>query len=254
MRSAWWAMNIQFAVKDDEVYLIEVNPRASRTVPFVAKAIGQQVAKIAARVMAGEKLSAFPPFKRDLPYMAVKEAVFPFARFQGADPVLSPEMKSTGEVMGIDTTFEAAFLKSQLGAGMVLPRDGVVFVSVKNTDKAVIVPAVRRLIETGFRIIATGGTQSYLAEQGLSVERVNKVAEGQPHIVDKIIDGDIALIFNTTEGWQSLLDSKSIRMAALANKVPYYTTATASVASSAAISAISPDQLEVRSLQDYYAT
>jgi carbamoyl-phosphate synthase large subunit len=247
-------MNIQFAVKDGLVYLIEVNPRASRTVPFVAKAIGQPVAKIAARVMAGEKLATFEPFKRDLPYMAVKEAVFPFARFPGADPVLSPEMKSTGEVMGIDVTFEAAFLKSQLGAGMVPPQSGTVFVSVKNTDKAMIVPAVRRLIETGFRIIATGGTQSFLAEQGLAVERVNKVAEGQPHIVDRIIDGDIALIFNTTEGWQSLLDSKSIRMAALANKVPYYTTAAGSVAAAAAISTISPDQLEVRSLQDYYAS
>jgi carbamoyl-phosphate synthase large subunit len=246
-------MNIQFAVKDGEVYLIEVNPRASRTVPFVAKAIGQPVAKIAARVMAGEKLAAFPPFKRDLPYMAVKEAVFPFARFPGADPALSPEMKSTGEVMGIDTSFEAAFLKSQLGAGMVPPRSGTVFVSVKNTDKAVIVPAVRQLIDQGFRIIATGGTQSYLAEQGLPVERVNKVAEGQPHIVDKIIDGDIALIFNTTEGWQSLMDSKSIRMAALSGKVPYYTTAAASVAVAAAISAIHPDQLEVRSMQDYYS-
>lgn len=245
-------MNIQFAVKDGEVYLIEVNPRASRTVPFVAKAIGQPVAKIAARVMAGEPLANFPAFKRDLPYMAVKEAVFPFARFPGADPVLSPEMKSTGEVMGIDATFEAAFLKSQLGAGMVPPQSGTVFVSVKNTDKAVILPAVRQLIDHGFRVIATGGTQSYLAEQGLAVERVNKVAEGQPHIVDKIIDGDIALIFNTTEGWQSLEDSKSIRQAALAGKVPYYTTATASVAAAMAISAIRPDQLEVRSLQDYY--
>jgi carbamoyl-phosphate synthase large subunit len=247
-------MNIQFAVKDGNVYLIEVNPRASRTVPFVAKAIGQPVAKIAARVMAGEKLSGFEPFKRDLPYIAVKEAVFPFARFPGSDPVLSPEMKSTGEVMGIDATFEAAFLKSQIGAGSILPQAGTVFVSVKNTDKPVIVAGVRRLIEHGFRVLATGGTQSYLAEQGLAVERVNKVAEGQPHIVDKIIDGEIALIFNTTEGWQSLLDSKSIRQAALSGKVPYYTTATASVAAAAAISAIRPEQLEVRSLQDYYGT
>jgi carbamoyl-phosphate synthase large subunit len=249
-------MNIQFAVKDgpegQHVYLIEVNPRASRTVPFVAKAIGQPVAKIAARVMAGEPLSAFPPFKRDLPYMAVKEAVFPFARFPGSDPVLSPEMKSTGEVMGIDATFEAAFLKSQLGAGSILPQGGTAFVSVKNTDKPVIVAAVKRLIDHGFRVIATGGTQSYLAEQGLAVERVNKVAEGQPHIVDKIIDGEIALIFNTTEGWQSLMDSKSIRQAALAGKVPYYTTATASVAAAAAICTVRPDQLEVRALQDYY--
>ena len=245
-------MNIQFAVKDGLVYLIEVNSRASRTVPFVAKAIGQPVAKIAARVMAGEPLSNFEPFKRDLPYMAVKEAVFPFARFPGADPVLSPEMKSTGEVMGIDATFEAAFLKSQLGAGMVLPQSGTVFVSVKNTDKAAIVPAVKRLIEAGFTIIATGGTQTYLAEQGLEVERVNKVAEGQPHIVDRIIDGDIALIFNTTEGWQSLSDSKSIRQAALANKVPYYTTSAGSVAAALAISTIIPEQLAVRAMQDYY--
>ena len=246
-------MNIQFAVKDGEVYLIEVNPRASRTVPFVAKAIGQPVAKIAARVMAGEKLSGFEPFKRDLPYMAIKEAVFPFARFPGADPVLTPEMKSTGEVMGIDQTFEAAFLKSQLGAGMVLPREGTVFVSVKNSDKSVIVSAVRDLLGQGFKVIATGGTQTFLAEQGLAVERVNKVAEGQPHIVDRIIDGDVDLIFNTTEGWQSLLDSKSIRATALEKKVPYYTTATASNAAAAAIAAIAPDQLEVRSLQDYYS-
>ncbi|AWW74677.1 carbamoyl phosphate synthase large subunit [Erythrobacter sp. KY5] len=246
-------MNVQFAVKDGEVYLIEVNPRASRTVPFVAKAIGQPVAKIAARVMAGEMLADFEPFKRDLDYMAIKEAVFPFSRFPGADPVLSPEMKSTGEVMGIDRTFEAAFFKSQIGAGMVPPSEGTVFVSVKNSDKAAIVPAVRQLIEHGFHIIATSGTQKYLSEQGLSVERVNKVAEGQPHIVDKIIDGEVSLIFNTTEGWQSLLDSKSIRATALEKKVPYYTTAAASKAAAAAISAIKPSQLEVRSLQDYYS-
>ncbi|TRD09921.1 carbamoyl-phosphate synthase large subunit [Erythrobacter insulae] len=246
-------MNVQFAVKDDEVYLIEVNPRASRTVPFVAKAIGQPVAKIASRVMAGEKLAEFEPFKRTFDYMAVKEAVFPFSRFPGADPILTPEMKSTGEVMGIDLTFPVAFLKSQLGAGMSLPRKGTVFVSVKNTDKPVIVPAVKTLIDEGFRIVATGGTHDYLSEQGLAVEKVNKVAEGQPHIVDKIIDGDIALIFNTTEGWQSLLDSKSIRATALEKKVPYYTTAAASLAAAQSIAAITPDQLEVRSLQDYYS-
>ncbi|MEM9084839.1 MAG: carbamoyl-phosphate synthase large subunit [Pseudomonadota bacterium] len=246
-------MNVQFAVKDGEVYLIEVNPRASRTVPFVAKAIGQPVAKIAARVMAGEKLAGFEPFKRDLNYMAIKEAVFPFGRFPGSDPVLTPEMKSTGEVMGVDKTFEAAFLKSQIGAGMDLPREGTVFVSVKNSDKSVIVPAVRELLEHGFAVIATSGTQRYLAEQGLAVEQVNKVAEGQPHIVDKIIDGEVALIFNTTEGWQSLLDSKSIRATALEKKVPYYTTAAASRAAAAAIAAIAPDQLEVRPLQDYYS-
>ena len=246
-------MNVQFAVKDGEVYLIEVNPRASRTVPFVAKAIGQPVAKIAARVMAGEKLSTFPPFKRDLDYMAVKEAVFPFTRFPGVDPVLSPEMKSTGEVMGIDANFPIAFAKSQLGAGTRLPSGGVAFVSVKDSDKPVILPAVRQLIEQGFAVIATGGTQRYLAEAGLPVERVNKVAEGRPHIVDRIIDGDVTLIFNTTEGWQSLKDSQSIRGSALSGKVPYYTTAAASLAAAEAIAAMQNTSLEVRSLQDYYS-
>ncbi len=246
-------MNVQFAVKDNEVYLIEVNPRASRTVPFVAKAIGQPVAKIAARVMAGEKLAAFPPFKREFDYMAVKEAVFPFARFPGADPVLSPEMKSTGEVMGIDRAFPAAFLKSQLGAGSNLPRAGTLFVSVKDGDKPVIAPAIKALIDQGFRVIATGGTQRYLAEQGLPVELINKVAQGQPHVVDAMIDGEVDLVFNTTEGWQSMVDSKSIRATALAMKIPYYTTAAASVAAAEAIRLVDPRQLEVRSLQDYYS-
>ena len=245
-------MNIQFAVKDGDVYLIEVNPRASRTVPFVAKAIGQPVAKIAARVMAGEPLSAFPPFRRDLPYMAVKEAVFPFARFPGVDPVLSPEMKSTGEVMGLDTNFATAFLKSQIGAGTNLPRGGTAFVSVKDSDKPVILPAVKQLIAMGFRVVATGGTQKYLADAGLPVERANKVAEGRPHIVDRILDGEIALIFNTTEGWQSLKDSQSIRQAALGARVPVFTTAAASVAATAAIGALG-ETLEVRPVQAYYS-
>ena len=246
-------MNIQFAVQDNTVFLIEVNPRASRTVPFVAKAIGQPVAKIAARVMAGEKLSSFPPFKRELDYMAVKEAVFPFARFPGVDPVLSPEMKSTGEVMVIDSTFARAFAKSQIGAGTMLPDSGVAFVSVKDSDKAVILPAVKQLIELGFTVIATGGTQKYLVDAGLPVERVNKVAEGRPHIVDRIIDGNIAMIFNTTEGWQSHKDSSSIRASALKSKVPYFTTAAASIATAQAIAALRGAKLEVRSLQDYYS-
>jgi carbamoyl-phosphate synthase large subunit len=246
-------MNIQFAVKDGEVYLIEVNPRASRTVPFVAKAIGQPVAKIAARVMAGEKLATFPPFRRELDYMAVKEAVFPFSRFPGVDPVLSPEMKSTGEVMGIDRDFATAFAKSQIGAGTKIPQEGVAFVSVKDSDKPYILPAVKQLIELGFRIVATGGTQKYLAGAGLPVELVNKVAEGRPHIVDKIVDGEIALIFNTTEGWQSFKDSHSIRTSALAAKVPYFTTAAASRAVAQAISATRASPLDVRSLQDYYS-
>ncbi len=246
-------MNVQFAVKDGEVYLIEVNPRASRTVPFVAKAIGQPVAKIAARVMAGEPLSNFEPFKRTFDYMAVKEAVFPWGRFPGADPVLTPEMKSTGEVMGMDRDFSTAFLKSQIAASSALPEKGLLFVSVKDSDKPVILPAVKALIEHGFTAIATGGTQRYLEDAGLRVERVNKVAEGQPHIVDRIIDREVALIFNTTEGWQSLLDSQSIRASALEAHVPYYTTAAASVAAARAITEVSADQLEVRPLQDYYS-
>jgi carbamoyl-phosphate synthase large subunit len=246
-------MNIQFAVKDGEVYLIEVNPRASRTVPFVAKAIGQPVAKIAARVMAGEKLATFPPFKRELDYMAVKEAVFPFARFPGVDPILSPEMKSTGEVMGIDRTFPIAFAKSQLGGGTILPDCGVVFVSVKDSDKPIVLPAVRKLVELGFTIVATGGTAAYLKDAAVPVGRINKVAEGRPHIVDRIVDREIALIFNTTEGWQSLKDSQSIRASALHAKVPYFTTAAASVAAVGAIAALRGAKLEVRSLQSYYA-
>ncbi|AZI37619.1 carbamoyl-phosphate synthase large chain [Caenibius tardaugens NBRC 16725] len=245
-------MNIQFAVKDGEVYLIEVNPRASRTVPFVAKAIGDPVAKIAARVMAGEKLADLPGIRRKVDYMAVKEAVFPFARFPGTDPVLSPEMKSTGEVMGIDRAFPMAFYKSQLGAGLRLPEEGVLFVSVKDSDKTVILPAVEQMIANGFKVIATEGTQRFLVEAGLPVEKVNKVLEGRPHVVDKIIDGEVSIVFNTTEGWQSLKDSQSIRASALEGKVPYFTTAAASVAVAKAIAAAKTSDLEVRSLQDYY--
>jgi carbamoyl-phosphate synthase large subunit len=246
-------MNVQFAVKDGAVYLIEVNPRASRTVPFVAKAIGQPIAKIAARVMAGEALSGFLPIRRDVPHIAVKEAVFPFARFPGVDPVLGPEMKSTGEVMGIDGDFAVAFGKSQLGAGTVLPDGGTAFVSVKDSDKPVILPAARGLVELGFRIIATGGTANYLAANGVPVERVNKVLEGRPHIVDKIKDGEVSLVFNTTEGAQSLKDSASIRASALYAKLPYYTTAAASLAAVRAITAMREQPLAVRPLQSYYS-
>jgi carbamoyl-phosphate synthase large subunit len=253
-------MNVQFAVKDPgleagagaEVYLIEVNPRASRTVPFVAKAIGAPIAKIAARVMAGEKLKDLPPINLDIDYIAVKEAVFPFDRFPGVDPVLSPEMKSTGEVMGIDKDFATAFAKSQIGARMIPPMGGKLFVSVKDSDKPVIVPAVQKAIACGFSVCATGGTADYLAAQGIEVERVNKVAQGRPHIVDKIKDGEIHLIFNTTEGWQSLKDSEEIRRSALVGKVAQYTTAAGSLAATHAIEALQQRQLEVRPLQDYY--
>ena len=245
-------MNIQFAVKGDEVYLIEVNPRASRTVPFVAKAVGSPIAKIAARVMAGEKLADLPKINRDIKHVAVKEAVFPFARFPGTDPVLSPEMKSTGEVMGIDRNFNLAFAKAQLGAGDRLPTDGRVFVSVKDSDKPRILDAVRQLTVWGWKVIATGGTADYLSAAGIEIERVNKVAEGRPHIVDRIKDGDVQLIFNTTEGWQSLQDSQSIRASALAADIAYYTTAAASDAATQAIGALRSHSLEVKPLQDYY--
>jgi carbamoyl-phosphate synthase large subunit len=245
-------MNVQYAVKDGEVYLIEVNPRASRTVPFVAKAVGSPIAKIAARVMAGEKLKNLPKINRDIKHVAVKEAVFPFARFPGTDPVLSPEMKSTGEVMGIDSNFNIAFAKAQLGAGDRLPTDGRLFVSVKDSDKPRIVDAVRDLIGMGWKVVATGGTADYLIAAGVEVERVNKVAEGRPHIVDRIKDGDIQLIFNTTEGWQSHQDSASIRGSAVTADVAYYTTAAGSVAAAAAIGALRSRSLEVKPLQDYY--
>ncbi|MDQ0836632.1 carbamoyl-phosphate synthase large subunit [Sphingomonas faeni] len=246
-------MNIQFAVKDGLVYLIEVNPRASRTVPFVAKAIGAPIAKIAARVMAGEKLANLPKIDRHIDYYAVKEAVFPFNKFPGVDPVLSPEMKSTGEVMGIDPDFTIAFAKAQLGAGTILPTKGNVFVSVKDGDKAMIVEAVKALVDTGFSIVATGGTADHLARAGLPVEKVNKVAQGRPHIVDRIKDGDIALIFNTTEGWQSLKDSQPIRASALGQRIPYFTTAPASLEAAKAIAKLSTHSLEVRPLQSYYS-
>ncbi len=245
-------MNVQFAVKDGQVYIIEVNPRASRTVPFVAKAIGSPIAKIAARVMAGEKLANLPTIDLDISHIAVKEAVFPFARFPGVDPVLSPEMKSTGEVMGIDSDFATAFAKAQLGAGTLLPTEGRVFVSVKDSDKPVILPGVRQLVDMGFSVIATGGTARFLEAEGVSVEQVNKVAEGRPHIVDRIVDGDIALVFNTTEGWQSLKDSESIRRAALTSKVPSFTTAQAGLAATRAIAALQSAELEVRPLQSYH--
>ncbi|MFZ5666169.1 MAG: carbamoyl-phosphate synthase large subunit [Pseudomonadota bacterium] len=244
-------MNIQFAVKNGQVYLIEVNPRASRTVPFVAKAIGQPVAKYAARVMAGEMLANLPVIDRNIDHMAVKEAVFPWARFAGVDPVLSPEMKSTGEVMGIDKDFATAFAKAQIGAGLTLPTKGTVFISVKDSDKPVILEAARGLIELGMDIVATGGTARYLSDNGVELTEVNKVAQGRPHIVDKIKDGEIALIFNTTEGWQSLKDSQSIRASALTGKIPYFTTAAASVAAVKAMASLAATSLEVKPLQAY---
>ncbi|AWN41956.1 carbamoyl-phosphate synthase large subunit [Methylobacterium durans] len=246
-------MNVQYAIKDGVIYVLEVNPRASRTVPFVAKVIGEPIAKIAARVMAGERLANFDLRPKTLGHIAVKEAVFPFARFPGVDVLLGPEMRSTGEVIGLDGGFGVAFAKSQLGAGASMPTTGTVFVSVRDADKARILPAVRTLKDLGFAILATGGTQKYLVENGVPTERINKVLEGRPHVVDAIKNGDIHLVLNTTEGAGALSDSRSLRRAALLHKVPYYTTLAGAMAAAEGIKAYLEGDLQVRALQEYFA-
>jgi len=246
-------MNAQVAIKDGEIYILEVNPRASRTVPFVAKATGRPIAKIAARVMAGEKLAAhWPTHPARNGHVAVKESVFPFARFPGVDTILGPEMKSTGEVMGIDRDFGMAFAKSQLGAGVALPIGGTVFISVKDRDKPAMVAIGRSLIERGFRLLATGGTADCLAQAGLAVERINKVQEGRPDVVDALKNGNIQLVINTTEGARAIADSFAIRQATLTASIPYYTTVSGARAAAAAIAALAARPLEVRSLQAYF--
>ena len=245
-------MNVQFAVLDGEIYVLEVNPRASRTVPFVAKSIGRPIAKIAARIMAGEKLSTFNLAKQRISHVSVKESVFPFARFPGVDTILGPEMRSTGEVMGLDRSFVVAFAKSQMGAGTVLPRDGTVFVSMRDADKPRIVESIASLKKLGFDVIATGGTHKFLKDQGIDCRKVNKVLEGRPHIVDAIKNGEVQLVFNTTDGVQALADSKSLRHAALLGKVPYYTTLAGAAAATRGIEAYLVGNLEVKPLQSYF--
>ncbi|CUH99873.1 carbamoyl-phosphate synthase large subunit [Leisingera aquaemixtae] len=265
-------MNVQFAIKDDEIYLIEVNPRASRTVPFVAKATDSAIASIAARVMAGEPLSNFPlrpPYgpdagydvntpiadpmtlaDPDMPWFSVKEAVLPFARFPGVDTILGPEMRSTGEVMGWDRSFARAFLKAQMGAGMVLPSKGRAFISIKDADKGkLMLEAAQILVEQGFTLVATRGTQSWLEDQGVACELVNKVYEGRPHVVDMLKDGGVQLLMNTTEGAQAVEDSKEMRSVALYDKIPYFTTAAGANAAARAIKAQAEGDVEVKSLQ-----
>ena len=244
-------MNVQFAIKDEAVYLLEVNPRGSRTVPFVAKATGIPMAKIAARLMAGEKLASFDLKEKQLKHVAVKEAVFPFARFPGVDVFLGPEMKSTGEVMGIGENFAHAFTKSQLGAGVFLPSSGNVFISVKDEDKPDILPICRDLKKLGFNLIATGGTADALNTAGIETEVVNKVMQGRPHAVDYMVDGRIDLVFNTASGAAAIRDSFSLRQTALMNKIPYYTTVPEARASVIAIQTMQDDHLSVRSIQDY---
>jgi carbamoyl-phosphate synthase large subunit len=253
-------MNVQFAIKDGVIYVLEVNPRASRTVPFVAKATDSAIASIAARLMAGEKLSAFPmraPYPEGVgpdsplpladpltladpktPWFSVKEAVLPFARFPGVDPVLGPEMRSTGEVMGWDRTFALAFLKAQMGAGVILPDTGRAFVSIKDMDKtAAFAAAMHDLTAQGFEIVATKGTAAWLTTQGVKSTPVAKVYEGRPNIVDRLKNDEIALVMNTTAGTQAISDSRDIRRVALMDKIPYFTTAAASIAAVAAMRA-----------------
>ncbi|PSH69580.1 carbamoyl phosphate synthase large subunit [Phyllobacterium brassicacearum] len=251
-------MNVQYAIKDDTIYVLEVNPRASRTVPFVAKTIGTPIAKVAARIMAGETLDGAlanyggRPSTTGRQHIAVKEAVFPFARFPGVDTLLGPEMRSTGEVMGLDYDYALAFAKSQLGAGVDLPRDGTLFVSVRDEDKPGILPSVKRLAGLGFKILATGGTARFLGENGVEAQKINKVQEGRPHVEDAIRNRQVQLVFNTTDSAKAISDSKSLRRATLMQKVPYYTTLSGAGAVAEAIAALKAGSLEVRPLQDYF--
>ena len=245
-------MNVQFAIQNDDIYILEVNPRASRTVPFVAKVVGLPIAGIASEIMGGRTLASFNLKRPKLNHIAVKEAVFPFARFPGVDPVLGPEMRSTGEVMGIDRDYAIAFAKSQLGGGSKLPLSGTVFVSVKDSDKEKVVAPIRELAEMGFRIIATRGTKRHLDGYGIPTERVNKVLEGRPHIVDAITNGEVDIVFNTTEGAKALADSFSIRRSALLYHIPYYTTLAGALAVTQAIRALRAGGLHVAPLQSYF--
>ncbi len=246
-------MNVQYAIQNNQVFVLEVNPRASRTVPFVAKATGVPVAKIGARIMAGAKLADFALDDTAIaPHVAVKEAVFPFARFPGVDTILGPEMKSTGEVMGLDHSFERAFAKAQLGAGVQLPGGGTVFLSVRESDKAAVVPLARRLTEMGFAILATRGTASRIREAGMAVTIVNKVLEGRPHCVDAIRSGEVQMVVNTSQGAQSTADSFDIRRSALTHGVPHYTTVAGARAAIHAMAAMRAGTLEVAPLQSYF--
>ncbi|WP_421759297.1 carbamoyl-phosphate synthase large subunit [Devosia sp.] len=246
-------MNVQFALKNGTIFILEVNPRASRTVPFVAKVIGKPIAKIASRIMAGESLASFNLVEEKLNHIAVKEAVFPFNRFPGVDTVLGPEMKSTGEVMGLDYNYPIAFAKSQLGAGSKVPREGVVFISVRDDDKPLILDFCRHLAEVGFKIVATSGTHKYLIENSIPATKVNKVLEGRPHIVDSMKNGGVQLVINTTDGSKSITDSRDIRRTALMGKIPYYTTIPGAAAAVEGIIAYREGNLTVRPLQDYFA-
>jgi carbamoyl-phosphate synthase large subunit len=247
-------MNVQFAVKDENVYVLEVNPRASRTVPFVSKAIGVPLAKLAAKVMVGKTLPELGFTAEIIPrHFSVKEAVFPFLRYQGIDISLGPEMKSTGEVMGIDVDLGLAYAKSQMAAPPPLPKGGNVFVSVKDSDKEAILPVVREFVELGFGIIATSGTAATLAQAKLPVHNVFKVREGRPNVLDRVKNGDIHFIINTPSGKIPREDEVRIRNAALAQKIPIMTTVRAAQAGANGIRSLQKTKIEVRSLQEYHA-
>jgi carbamoyl-phosphate synthase large subunit len=237
------------------IFILEVNPRASRTVPFVSKVIGVPLAKVAARIAAGKTLAEMGIKEVTPKHIAVKEAVFPFVKFGGVDVLLGPEMRSTGEVMGIDRDFEAAFAKSQLAASMRLPVPGdktlTAFIAVKDSDKQLAIPVARTLVGLGFRILATGGTHARLAAAGVACERVNKVSEGRPNCVDRIVDGEVHLVVNTTAGSASVKDSFSIRRTALMRGLPYYTTMSAARAAADAIARLKSGAISVCSLQEY---
>ena len=245
-------INIQFAVQNDDIYIIEANPRASRTVPFVAKSTGIPIAKIAALIMTGEKLERFKLEKKQFNHIAVKESVFPFSKFDGSDVILGPEMKSTGEAMGMDFNFGKAFAKSQLSAGVNLPLNGNLFVSVKNSDKEFVYENVKNLKKIGFKIFATRGTANFLKSKKIDCVLIKKVKEGSPNIVNYINNRKINLIFNTTEGSQAIKDSFTLRRAAISNKIPYYTTMAGAKASVEAIKELSKKNLQISSLQKYF--
>ncbi|MDR3326498.1 MAG: carbamoyl-phosphate synthase large subunit [Rhodospirillaceae bacterium] len=245
-------MNVQFAIKNGDIYILEVNPRASRTIPFVSKATGIEIAKIASRIMSGESLASFKLRDRSIKHVAVKEAVFPFKRFPGVDILLGPEMKSTGEVMGIDSDFPRAFAKSQLGCGINLPISGTVFLSVRDPDKPLLIEIANRLILMGFKIIATNGTATLLLNKNINVKKINKVLEGRPHCVDAMLSNQVQLVINTTEGSQAIFDSLSIRRTALIHNIPHYTTIAGANAAVGAIEALRIGTLDVASLQSYF--
>ncbi|MGH7249262.1 MAG: ATP-grasp domain-containing protein, partial [Pseudomonadota bacterium] len=244
-------INVQYAIFDDEIYILEVNPRASRTIPFVSKAIGVPLAKLAALVMAGKKLADLGFTTERVPrHVAVKESVFPFARFQGVDTILGPEMKSTGEVMGIDTSFAMAFAKAELAASSDLPLDGLVFISVRDADKPLLGPIARGLAGMGLRLVATHGTARFIQALGYRCETINKVLEGSPHIVDAMRAGKVAMVINTPDA-NGTADSFSIRRTALEMRLPYFTTMAGAQAAVEGITALKSEPFEVRALQDY---